>query len=90
MVNHDSHPSHNFNTIILSYGFRYAYYNYNDGKLMNTLRRSCNAKLNNVEIHFKHFNRTYNMMTAYLVIMQCSGHFNLILCFSGPTDPFNF
>ena len=26
------------------------------------------AKLNNVEIHFKHSNRTYNTMTAFLVM----------------------
>ena len=28
------------------------------------------AKLNNVEIHFKHSNRTYNAMTAFLVMFQ--------------------
>ena len=28
------------------------------------------AKLNNVEIHFKHSNRTYNTMTAFLVMRQ--------------------
>ena len=27
------------------------------------------AKLNNVEIHFKHSNRTYNSMTAFLVMI---------------------
>jgi len=27
------------------------------------------AKLNNVEIHFKHSNRTYNTMTAFLVML---------------------
>ena len=27
------------------------------------------AKLNNVEIHFKHSNRTYNTMTAFLVMI---------------------
>ena len=26
------------------------------------------AKLNNMEIHFKHSNRTYNTMTAFLVM----------------------
>ena len=28
------------------------------------------AKLNNVEIHFKHSNRTYNTMTAFLVMLS--------------------
>ena len=28
------------------------------------------AKLNNVEIHFKHSNRTYNTMTAFLVMFD--------------------
>ena len=28
------------------------------------------AKLNNVEIHFKHSNRTYNTMTAFLVLIH--------------------
>ena len=28
------------------------------------------AKLNNVEIHFKHSNRTYNTMTAFLVMID--------------------
>ena len=28
------------------------------------------AKLNNVEIHFKHSNRTYNTMTAFLVMIR--------------------
>ena len=27
------------------------------------------AKLNNVEIHFKHSNRTYSTMTAFLVML---------------------
>ena len=35
------------------------------------------AKLNNVEIHFKHSNRTYNTMTAFLVMIRISGHFHL-------------
>ena len=30
------------------------------------------AKLNNVEIHFKHSNRTYNTMTAFLVMFSQS------------------
>ena len=33
------------------------------------------AKLNNVEIHFKHSNRTYNTMTAFLVMFR---HFRLV------------
>ena len=38
------------------------------------------AKFNNVEIHFKHSNRTYNTMTAFLVmwcfwvVHECSFH----------------
>ena len=42
------------------------------------------AKLNNVEIHFKHSNRTYNAMTAFLVMynaMDCgTSHIIIRIC----------
>ena len=39
------------------------------------------AKLNNVEIHFKHSNRTYNTMTAFLVMLIPTSvlNFNLFI-----------